>query len=121
MTDFRAPHADRAAPSNGDAYFSRLPDEDRATFAGMTGEIDLSDDIRLIRTVIASLLVNLRDNYRHFGVLFGALARAVGLQIKTHSRADDVEDAILQAADDVLRLRSSPDGADAAAGPDEQP
>jgi hypothetical protein len=68
----------------------------------MNGETDLADDIRLLRTVIASLTENLRDNSRHFGVLFNALARAAGLQIKTRGGSDDVEEAILRAADDAL-------------------
>jgi hypothetical protein len=103
VTDSSAPHDDAVAGSQSDVYLSNLPEEDRAIFLRSSGGSDLEADIRLLRTVITSLLANLKGNYRYFAVLFNTLCRAIGLQIKTRAGREDVEEAILQAAEDALQ------------------
>ena len=103
VTDSTDPPTEGVARSQSEVYLSNLPEEDRTTFLRSSGAADLEADIRLLRTIITSLLENLRGNYRHFAVLFNVLCRAIGLQIKTRSGRDDVEEAILQAAEDALQ------------------
>lgn len=103
VTDSTAPNAEGVAGTQSDVYLSNLTDEDRAIFLRTSGDPDLEAEIRLLRTVITSLSANLRENYRHFAVLFNVLCRAIGLQSKPHAGRDDVEEAILQAAEDALR------------------
>jgi hypothetical protein len=103
VTDSTDPPTDGVAGSQSGVYLSKLPDEDRATFLRSSGDVDLEADIRLLRTIITSLLENMRGNYRHFAVLFGVLCRAIGLQLKSRSGRNDVEEAILQAAEDALQ------------------
>jgi hypothetical protein len=103
VTDSTAPNADGVADSQSDVYLSNLSDEDRAIFLRSSGNPDLEAEIRLLRTVITSLLANLRNNYRHFAVLFNALCRTIGLQIKSRAGREDVEEAILEAAEDALQ------------------
>jgi hypothetical protein len=104
VTDSTDPPTEGVAGSQSDVYLSKLPEEDRATFLRSSGAADLEADIRLLRTVISALLENLRGNYRHFAVLFNVLCRAIGLQNTSRSGRDDVEEAILLAAEDALQV-----------------
>ncbi len=104
MTDSDSPNAD----SQSDVYLSNLPVEDRATFLRSSGSADLEADIRLIRTIISSLSAKFAHDPRALAVLFNVLCRAVGLQTKASGGKSELEEAILQAAEDTLReLESS--------------
>lgn len=91
------------AHSQSDVYLSNLPVEDRATFLRSSGSPDLEADIRLIRTIIFSLLAKLPKDSRSFAVLFNVLCRAIGLQSKSSGGKSEIEEAILQAAEDALQ------------------
>lgn len=99
VTDSTSPNAD----SQSDVYLSNLPAEDRATFLRSSGSADLEADIRLIRTIISSLSDRFSDDPRTFAILFNVLCRAVGLQSKSSGTKSEIEEAILQAAEDTLR------------------
>jgi hypothetical protein len=103
VTDSTDPPTEGLRGSQTDVYLSNLPEEDRATFLRSSGAADLEADIRLLRTIITSLLENMRGNYRHFAVLFSVLCRAIGLQLKSRSGPSDLEETILQAAEDALQ------------------
>lgn len=103
MTDSTDPNVERVACSQSDVYLSNLPEKDRATFLRTSGNVDLEADIRLLRTIITSLLEDLCSNYRYFAVLFNALCRVIGLQVKSRASTEDLEEAMLQAAEDALR------------------
>jgi hypothetical protein len=104
VTDSTSPNAD----SQSDVYLDNLLEEDRATFLRSSGSPDLEADIRLIRTIITSLSKNLRADPRAFAVLFNVLCRAIGLQGKSSGGKSDIEEAILQAAEEaLLELESS--------------
>ena len=115
MTDVSDRSDDGASPSQSDVYLSHLSAEDRAIFLRSSGGADLEADIRLMRTIITSLSSNLGSNHRHFGVLFNALCRAVGLQAKTSGGEREFEEALLQAAEDALRALESEAGQQASA------
>ena len=99
MTDSTSPNAD----SQSDVYLSNLPEADRATFLRSSGSADLEADIRLIRTIISSLSVHVPKDPRQFALLFNVLCRAVGLQSKSNGGKSELEEAILQAAEDTLQ------------------
>ena len=103
MTDSSSQNAD----SQSDVYLSILPAEDRATFLRSSGSPDLEADIRLLRTLITSLSKNLKDDPRTFAVLFNVLCRAVGLQSKAGGGKSELEEVLLQAAEDTLREMES--------------
>lgn len=102
MTGSTAPNDGRDV-SNRKAYLSRMSPEDRATYALTTGDADMEDDIRLLRTIIARLLDNVTLYHRQIAALLTVLCRAISLQLKSQVAPDEVELALIEAAEEVLQ------------------
>ena len=67
------------------------------------GDLDLSGEIRLMRAVLSDLARDIPANHRSMTAVLSVLVRAVYVQAKQLGGASDLERALLEAAELVLR------------------
>lgn len=87
------------ADQQPDPYLDRLAPDDREAYRVASPDVDLSSEIRLMRTVLAHLADDLPANHKSITLVLGMLVRAASL----HSRqSPDRERSLLDAAEDIL-------------------
>jgi hypothetical protein len=92
-----------AAPA--DPYLGRLEPEDREIYLATSGDLDLTQEIRLMRVVLSRLISDIPANKQAISTLFGALVRLVAFQAGKSSETDDIERALQDASVKVLEHR----------------
>lgn len=83
-------------------YFDRLLPDDRVAYRAASGDLDITEEIRLMRAVLAYLAEDIPTNHRAMSAILGALVRAIYIQAKQLAGASDVERTLQDAADLVL-------------------
>lgn len=84
------------------AYEMRLEPEDRAVFEAATGELDLTGEIRLLRTVLALLGPNLAAKVRETSTALSTLKGLIDTQAKLSDAGNDMERRLVAAAEQAL-------------------
>ena len=92
--------ADTLAAS--DPYLGGLQPEDRERYLACSGDLDLTDEIRLMRTVLAHLAGDISGNKSTLASHFGVLVRAVSIQASRLAGPGKLEQALLAAAELAL-------------------
>lgn len=89
-----------AAPSS--PYEMRLDEEDREIFAAASGDLDLTEEIRLLRTALALLGPDLAGKVREASAALGTLKRLIDTQARLKGSSNEIEQALLDAAERAL-------------------
>lgn len=100
-------HPSDRAPSQPDPYLDRLSPDDREAYRAASPDVDLSLEIRLIRTILSHLAANLPVNQKSMTPVLGVLVRAVSLQSKQSGAQSDLERELVEAAEKVLKAQQS--------------
>ncbi len=90
----------RDAPAG--PYTMRLDPEDRVIYEAAGGELDLTEEIRLLRTVLALLGPDLAGKVREASTALSTLKGLIDTQAKLNGSSNDVEHALVEAAERVL-------------------
>ncbi len=102
--DQRSPRSKRskrdAAPPS--PYEMQLDEEDRAIFAAASGDLDLTEEIRLLRTALALLGPDLAGKVREASAALGTLKRLIDTQARLKGSGNEIERALVEAAERAL-------------------
>jgi hypothetical protein len=97
------PHASPGPGSaDSDTYREKLSRADRALYDRISGDPDLTREIKILRLIITKLSRELEQQEITIQQALAVLCRCVSLQLKTGKHAAELEKLLLDAADDVL-------------------
>jgi hypothetical protein len=90
------------AQTASDPYLGRLAEDDQEVYQATTGDLDLTHEIRLMRTVLAHLAGDIAANRTVLASLLGALVRAVSIQASQLAGARHLEQVLVEVGERVL-------------------
>ena len=89
--------------TRGDMYLDNLNEDQKRIYSCATSDIDLSPEIRLMRTVLAVLEEDVPRYRASIAQVLTALVRAVAVQARTQSEPSGIEQQISRWTEDALR------------------
>jgi hypothetical protein len=98
----RAPLPALPGPRIYGSYRSHLSEEDQKIYDEMSGDPDLSDEIRLTRTIITKLWNQLEEQEITINQALALLCRCITLQLKSGNDASGLEQYLLDQGEQVL-------------------
>lgn len=78
-----------------------MPPEDRAILADMSGDLDLTREIELFRSILTKLAEDTSLHHRDMARILTGLLRAISLQLKMRVDPSDLEQLLLATAEEV--------------------
>jgi hypothetical protein len=94
------------AASDNSLYRELLRATDQKVWDAASGGLDLSEEIRLVRTLVAIWARNPLRNAGTINAALTILARAVYIQARTNGAVSDIEQQLQDAAESVLNLQA---------------
>ncbi|GAC1637555.1 MAG: hypothetical protein NVS4B2_26390 [Chloroflexota bacterium] len=85
-----------------DPYARQLSPDDLSTYLSMTADADLSREIRLLRTVLASLSANLDKNHQAMARAAQTLLRAIYLHARQSGNDSQLQIVLDEAGEYVI-------------------
>jgi ribosomal protein L12E/L44/L45/RPP1/RPP2 len=95
------PRQPDALPAN--LYLDNLSPGQKPIYRATSADVDLSSEIRLMRTVLALLEKNIEENLASIVQLMNALIRAVTVQARTRTAADRDQPWLSRAQEEALQ------------------
>jgi hypothetical protein len=97
-----SPQLASPGPGSADTYREGLSRDDQALYDRISGDPDLTREIKILRFIITKLSKKLEQEEITINQALAVLCRCVSLQLKTGKHAAELEKLLLDTADDVL-------------------